>query len=273
MKRVFVSCRCLIGILILLVPFHSANSEHSEYSEYMEYRISWNYMTVGYSSLGLKKNVYFEGKKAWMFESTARTNSVIQPIFPVEDRIISFWDPIRMRTLWHEKSLSEGNYKRINRVHFNYDSKKAVWWQNQFSGNFKDNGLVSLAPRWKERNGVIDGINDEMQDVLSMIYIMRNYNQDPEVGQKFYLRIFDDNRFSRIWVDILDKENLTVTINGKKTSINTIKSQPKMETSGVFRSKGDIFVWISDDEERIPIKVEAEIPMLGSVTAEIFKKK
>lgn len=258
----------ILAVFFLGIIFPS--KIYSEYSELLEYKISWNYMTVGYSSLGTKTNAHFDGKKVWMFESTARANSVIQAIFPVEDRIISLWDPKRMRTLWHEKSLSEGNYKRINRVHFNYDSKKAVWWQKQFSGNIKDNGLVNLAPRWKERNGVVDGIQDEMNDILSMIHIMRSFRKEPVKGQKFFLTIFDDNRYSRVWVDVLGRQDLNVSINGTDRVLEAIVVQPKLETSGVFRSKGNIYVWISNDERRIPLKVTADVPMLGSVKAEIF---
>ncbi len=255
-------------IVFVLFPF----SVHGfDYSELLEYTISWKYMTVGYSSFGTKKNVFFDQQPVWMFESTARANSVIQLIFPVEDRIISIWDPKKMRTLWHEKSLHEGNYKRMNRVHFNYDSKKAVWWQNQFSGNINDQGLIPILPRWKEKSGVLDAIPEDVQDILSIIYIMRSNPNPPIPGTSFSLPIFDDNRFSKVWIHVLEFQDLKVNLNGVKTTIPSVLVQPKLETSGVFRTKGNIYLWISNDEFRIPLKIEVDMPILGIVEAEISK--
>lgn len=261
----------LIGIFWAL-PY-SMVAREIPYVEYLEYRIEWNYLTVGYSTLGRKENVPFEGKKVWLFESTARGNATIQAVFPVEDRIVSLWDPTEKRTLWHEKKLQEGKYKRTNQVHFNYESRKAVWWQKQYSGNIDDRGLFHILPEWKEKYGTVEGVDAVMNDVLSVIHLTRVSSEKPIEGVEFAIPMFDDNQVSHIKLKILKQETISSRINGIESPRSAWVIEPKMETSGVFRSKGNILVWVSNDEHRYPLKIEAEIPFLGTVTANLFHTK
>jgi hypothetical protein len=248
-------------------------SKDKDIHEFFEYKITWKFVTVGYSTYSTNKNANFDGKKVWMFESTARGNAVIQAMFPVEDRIISLWDPITQRTLWHEKSLSEGNYRRTNRVHFNYESKKAVWWQSQYAGNIGDDGLFKFLPRTKEKNGVIESIDEKMNDILSLIYLTRISEEKPSPDQEFKIPIFDDNRLSNVWIKVIRYEDIDLNVNEEDTIISSLLVEPKLETSGAFRSKGKLRVWISNDELRIPVKIQAEIPNLGMVEANLYKMK
>ncbi|MGD1075305.1 MAG: DUF3108 domain-containing protein, partial [Thermodesulfovibrionales bacterium] len=39
-----------------------------------------------------------------------------------------------------------------------------------------------------------------------------------------------------------------------------------LKTEGLFQKKGDILIWLTDDDIRIPVKVETEVP-IGKVVA------
>jgi hypothetical protein len=43
---------------------------------------------------------------------------------------------------------------------------------------------------------------------------------------------------------------------------------PILKTEGFFGRSGEVLVWLTDDEKKVPVKMEAEIP-LGKVTAEL----
>jgi hypothetical protein len=45
-----------------------------------------------------------------------------------------------------------------------------------------------------------------------------------------------------------------------------------MEEGGLFKASGSIFVWLTDDEKKIPVQVEAEIP-IGSIKSELTEVK
>ncbi|WCL49846.1 DUF3108 domain-containing protein [Leptospira sp. GIMC2001] len=263
--------RLLLSLIIIPTITNLYPETSSKYSEHLEYKIKWKYMVVGYSTLSRQENIYFEGNKVWMFESTARANAVIQTIFPVNDRIISLWDPKKSRSLWHEKNLSEGDYKRINQVHFNYEDKKAVWWQKQYSGNVDDRGLFTISPEWKFKNGVMDQVNENMYDILSLIHITRTNSQTQADRDEFSIPIFDDSRISNVSIKIIGNQTIEMHVNGGYQNFDSILVEPKIETSGLFKSNGRIQVWVSNDERRIPLKVRAEVPNLGTVEANLFR--
>ena len=49
-----------------------------------------------------------------------------------------------------------------------------------------------------------------------------------------------------------------------------IKVEPVLDGDGIFNSKGRIFIWLTDDERRIPVLMECEIA-LGSIKAKLKK--
>ena len=41
--------------------------------------------------------------------------------------------------------------------------------------------------------------------------------------------------------------------------------EPILKSEGVFKSKGSILVWLSDDQRRIPVMVKSKVPV-GSIS-------
>jgi hypothetical protein len=89
--------------------------------------------------------------------------------------------------------------------------------------------------------------------------------QPLEVGKTVYVNIFDSDKFYKARIDVLKKEKIMVSNNSE---IDTIIVKPILESEGLFQRKGDILIWISDDEKRIPVRVETKVPV-GSVRAEL----
>ena len=71
-------------------------------------------------------------------------------------------------------------------------------------------------------------------------------------------------------------ETPMVLVHGReslKTSIgtvNTVKVEPVLDGDGIFNSKGRIFIWLTDDDRRIPVLMQCEIA-LGSIKAKLIK--
>jgi len=71
---------------------------------------------------------------------------------------------------------------------------------------------------------------------------------------------------------------LTVKYLGKQTvkvsagSFRCILLEPVMQEGGLFKASGRIIVWLTDDERRLPVQVDAEIP-IGSITSELISYK
>ncbi len=107
-------------------------------------------------------------------------------------------------------------------------------------------------------------INDEnLWDVMSGFYYLRM--QKLNVGETVYINIFDSNKFYKAEVEVLRKDKVVMS---DEKELDAVVVKPRLKSEGLFENKGDISVWLSDDDMKIPLKVETEVP-IGKVTAEL----
>ena len=80
--------------------------------------------------------------------------------------------------------------------------------------------------------------------------------------------IIDDNIYP-IYIRELGKE---VVENQDGTKYRCIKFSAKMVQGTIFKGDEDILVWVTDDENKIPVYIEAKI-LVGTVKAYVKEMK
>ncbi|HMW07012.1 MAG TPA: DUF3108 domain-containing protein [Leptospiraceae bacterium] len=253
-------------ILILFCISLSLHAEAFTVGEVLKYNISLWGITVGYSTMSVSGKTLVNGEECFIFETKAEGTPFINRIFKVDDRIKSIWNIPRKLPVYSEKKLHEGFYKRNHSIVFDLKKKTAHWEQNQFSGNTDKAGVQKQGAKWVEKEGDYANLPSEFQDILSAIYYQREYKAQVEVGKSFSISLFDDLKLTEMKIQILREEKLELKINGEEKEIDTIVVQPFIKTTGIFRSKGNIYIWISNDSKRMPVKITADIPFAGHVT-------
>lgn len=103
----------------------------------------------------------------------------------------------------------------------------------------------------------------EATDTLSAFYFLRK--QPLEVGDTVHLRIFDSNRSVLTPVEVLRKERVTLPW---LREVEALVVRPALQTEGLFKRTGDLLIWLTDDQYRVPVRLESSIP-LGAVRAEL----
>ena len=106
-----------------------------------------------------------------------------------------------------------------------------------------------------------------LQDVISAFYALRNYpNVDKmKAGDQIVLDvIFDDDEIYKFKLKLLGRE----TISTEFGSVKTLKFCPIVQDGRVFREEEGITMWITDDKNKIPVKLKAAL-RVGSMTAEL----
>lgn len=106
--------------------------------------------------------------------------------------------------------------------------------------------------------------NSEVVDILSGLYYLRN--RQLQVGKPETVHIYDSSAYAAVPVDVLERETIRLP---DFTEVTSLIIQPKLKTGGIFRRTGDIRIWLSDDEYRVPVKIVTSIA-LGRVTAELI---
>ncbi|MDX1960605.1 MAG: DUF3108 domain-containing protein [Leptospiraceae bacterium] len=251
----------LVLLFFLFIPI-SLQSGAFQPGEKLEYKIQLGFFRVGVSTLSINPELSeISGVKCMVLKSTARTTGFADKMNHIEDQMISYYDPITKRSVSTAKRLIEGKHRREYHSEFEYNIKQASWWQKSFRGN----EIEAI----NSKSGITSDIPENLLDALSAIYFTRDNEEKPEVGKEFFLDVYDDSILTKLQMTILREEEITVFVNGQKKKFSAIVVKPYLPTSGVFKSDGDIFIWISNDKRRIPLRITGKVKNFGEVSVEL----
>lgn len=170
-------------------------------------------------------------------------------LYKVRDTFRSRISRKTMLPYYFLRDNQEGSYLVHNEYIFDHN-RKLVYTDIDNSDFGKEKGTLSLKPC--------------TFDVLSAIYYTRSLSFDGiEVNDTLPLRFLIDNEYFDLFIRYLGKE--TITTREDKT-YNCIKFSILLVEGTIFKGGEDMTVWATDDENHIPVLVEAKI-VLGSVKA------
>lgn len=101
-------------------------------------------------------------------------------------------------------------------------------------------------------------------DILSAFYALSRRNL--HVGTPEYLDIFDNKKLYNTEVQVLRKERVSVPAG----EFDTIVIKPLLKSEGIFVRKGDMYIWLTDDDRKLPVMVKSKIK-IGHFTAKLKK--
>lgn len=173
--------------------------------------------------------------------SRVRSNTVISTLYPVDDLAearLKGGKPSTFRV-----RQREGRHVRDVEIRFD---------QSRQSATFIDH----LAGKRSEHR-LADG---EVWDVMSAFYATRRSPLEP--GNDLVLAVFDSGRMLSTRVEVLRRERIRVGEEERQTVV----IRPVLLTEGLFRRSGEIQIWLTDDAERIPVRMKTAV-FAGPVSA------
>src|SRR6056300_300812 len=105
-----------------------------------------------------------------------------------------------------------------------------------------------------------------VQDLISCFYFLRNFypKDEIEINESFDINMFFDNENYVFKLKYLGKE----TVNSKFGKIECMKFRPLVQSGRVFEEQESVTLWVSDDDNRLPIRLQADI-LVGSIKADL----
>jgi hypothetical protein len=207
--------------------------------EKLTYRINMFGLSVGNAVL----EVVIEGNE-FRISSTVSSNAIISSFYPVSDYAES--RHIAGRYIISRVRQREGNFTSDTGFTIALPEKN-IFWIDLKQNSFANHPL----PR------------EDVLDVLSGLYYLRH--QRLEVGKTVVLHLFDSNRYAETTVEVLRREH--VSLPGFR-EVDALVIHPLIKTDCIFRRAGDMLIWLSDDENRVPVILETSVH-LGRVRAEL----
>ena len=220
--------------------------------EYLEYDIYLGVTRVGVAWIFCDGIVNIGTHTAYHLISGVRSASFVEKLYKVKDRNDSWFDT--------ETLYSYGYYKELNEGHYFFNE-----WTIFDSENKKYFG--KKLNRKKELSSFDGDLEMPVSDILSSMYMVRAMRM--KKGEKILIDVNTKKNW-QMEANVLRTEKIA-TIFGKK---KCIVGEPKVGSEGIFVSKAGkrLFVWLTDDEEQIPVLMKAET-FFGSISAKLTKRE
>lgn len=204
-----------------------------------EYDLKWGFVLAGHSVL---EHIDAKGDSPARVESSTISADWITTFYPVRDYVrAELDDPENFYPSNYRIQTVEGTHEKDREVKFSRAEGKAVYIDH----------LKGKKNKYE--------IPEQVHDPLSAFFRIKG--MPLEVGKSVYINIFDSKKLWLVEVKVHKKERITVPAG----TFDTVMIQPLMKSEGIFDAKGNIYIWLTDDERRIPVKVRSKI-VIGSMT-------
>lgn len=220
--------------------------EKASYQVYYNWAFLW--LSAGEVSFHVNKET-IDDRTVYHFDSYGKSHKEYDWFFKVRDRFQSYVDSATFKPLYFHRNSYEGGYFVNNK--YKYDHNKKLIY------SFIESTKI---PYYEDTLQMPECVFD----VLSIIYYARNIDFNSyEFNDKIPITLVIDNEIYDLYIRYLGKE-VVKTRGGKK--FNCIKFRPLLVEGTIFNEGEHMNVWVTDDQNKVPVLVEAKI-LVGSIKA------
>ena len=254
MKRFLFS----ICFMLLILPL-SAQLYHG--GEVLDYYVSYKAKMIPNTEVGTVRvstvEEHCDGNPCYKVVGYARTMPSFRLFFKLEDRYTVWVDQKTLRPLAFESDLHESDYTYQSQMRYDWDKMR-------------------VATRWRSRQRPYQEreleLTKESMDAISLFFSMRSAQAESfHAGEPATLQMVLPDTIRTIRYRFIGRENKKIRNIGK---FRTLRFECELGSSEEFSfTDGTVFtIWISDDENKIPLYIESPI-RIGSIQAYISKMK
>lgn len=214
--------------------------------EHIEYRVHYGFINAAEASVDVAPALYKVNERpCFKVNVYGRTTGAFDLVTRVRDTWRSYIDTGAILPQRFYRNIQEGNYRKEENVTFNHSSNTAKSEEKVEKELFK--------------------VPDNVHDVVSGYFFLRTIDFNKlSVGQMIEVPAFFDDQIYHMKVRYQGKSVLKT----KFGKINVIKLNPVMPPNGFFKDEDSIRIWVSDDNNKVPMKVEVDL-VIGSLDMDI----
>jgi len=219
--------------------------------EWFQFRIHYGIFNASYATLELSNDTV-NGIPVLHAKGYGTTTGLARWFFKVEDHYDTYFDEKKVLPYWFIRDIDEGGYTK--NLEINFDHHQNLAHVNNLKKNEKSTYEIA----------------DNAQDLMSAFYYLRAYYPDHKLmpNETFSINMFFDYENYVFKMKYLGIENL----NTKFGKIKCMKFRPYVQSGRVFREQESVTLWITDDGNKIPIRLQADLA-IGSIKVDLEKFK
>jgi Protein of unknown function (DUF3108) len=190
-----------------------------------------------------------EGAIPSQITTTARSQGFASLLFRVQDTFNSFFNPQTLCSNRITKTISENSRHRQIDVVFNTERGLAL-------RDERDLNLPNTPPKRDEHE-----ITACVEDIVTAFYVLRRH--DLHVGEEIHMVLNDGGESHEVIVEVQARESIQSALGTRMA----FRLEPKIFGT-LYKKKGNLLVWISDDNQRLPLRLKMKISV-GAFTGNL----
>lgn len=213
-----------------------AVSEPFRAGESLRFSVQYGGIRAGAAYLEVPQLTDWKGSPAYTLVARAESNSFVSHFYKVRNRIESVWDK-RGRFSWrYSETRREGGNKVHDQIVFDHERHEALY-----------------------HNGRAYPIPPQVQDALSSFYYTRF--QALPIGGSLVFDYHASHKSQPLEVRVLGRDRVTTPAG----AFNCVVIEPVLRAGGIFKNKGRLVIWLTDDERRMPVLMRSKVA-IGSIS-------
>jgi len=246
MKKLF-----LIILALTVLSFDAQKEDAFDTGEYFKFRIHYGIVNAGYATLEVK-DATINNKKVFHAVGKGYTTGMSKFFFKVEDLYESYFDRQTGEPYRYVRKIDEGGYTKNQEGIFNHGENRV------------------LVKDYKRKTEKTILLTDNVQDIVSSFYYLRNHPNIDKLksGESITIDMFFDEEITKFKLKYVGRQDITT----KFGTVSTMVFKPLVQTGRVFKEKESLTLWISDDNNKVPIRIKADLAV-GSLKADLDEYK
>lgn len=224
--------------------YRYVENEAYGFGEKLEYKVGYKFITAGTGYFHILPDpVYREGRPCYDIRFEVRSLKSLEFLYKVRDRYRTVLDAGGIFPWQFEQHVREGDYKRDFKAYFDQKNNYAITKKGKYN------------------------VPEYIHDIVSAFFYVRTLDlRSMTKRDTIYLENFFGDTTYSLKVVSHGKE----TINVDAGEFRCLHIEPLVVEGGLFKSEGNIHIWLTDDERKIPVKVATKI-LIGYVGAELTR--
>ena len=221
--------------------------------EVLKYRVHWGLVNAGEATMKVS-DTYFNvnGRPCYKIDVFGNTVGLIDVAIKIRDNWGAYVDTASIIPHKAYRYIQEGGYRKNEMVNFDHENDVATVLK-----------LDKKTRKLKEKKNFT--VPNDVVDIVGGYYFLRTIDYDNyEKGDIINVSSFFGDEIYDLEIRFLGRE----TIDTKVGEINAIVMAPSLPNNDFFSGDDPVKVWISDDKNKVPLKVKAKIAV-GAIEIDI----
>ena len=216
--------------------------------EQLTYQVAWSIFPAGEVVSSIKQVGSGPGDP-YEINTTARSTGFVSLLFNTDDHYQSLIDPNTLCSREISKTVNEGRRHKDTRIVFDSARKLALLTE-------RDMGR-SDHPVKRAQNAIPACV----EDIVAAFYVLRR--APLHVGSQLDIPINDGSKTQEVVVDVQAREQIKTPFGTREA----FRIEPRA-LGGLSKRKGRMLIWISDDGQRLPLRIKAMM-LIGTITGDL----